>query len=291
MAALRLLPSFLLATSVAAAPLVSQPHALLKREFPEFEDEHNFGEGQEDIIKNALPDAIDLVTRVTENYEGYKDIWSNYFPEDDHETVMEVFQRIVPEADDPGEGDDRLKNARISGYNFFPAMGKGDPCAEGSAAYTSNWVDEKENPLGFSRTHFCPPAYEQPPKYEDMKCTDLGDTVSDKMDFLGATVMHEWIHNDDIGTEVIGERIIDVDGLKGYGPANVRRMLSDNPEKVKLNADSYTWLAIEVFWTKLCLKDDRYKAPSSGGFGDVIEEIGGIIGDITGDDEEDEDDD
>ncbi|KAI9170577.1 hypothetical protein HJFPF1_00045 [Paramyrothecium foliicola] len=282
MTAIKLLPSFLLVASVASAPLETQPHALFKREFPAFEDEDDFQSGQQDKIKRALPDAIDLAVRVAEEYDAYKDIWSHYFPEDDHETVMDVFKRIVPDPEDPEEGDERLKDCRISGYNFWPSMGHEDICAEGDAAYTVNWVDEEGNFEGYSRTHFCAPAYEQVQKYEDIKCNDLGDAVGDKMDFLGATVLHEWLHNDNIGKEATGEHIVDVDGRNGYGPANTRRILSDSPEQAKLNADSYTWLALEVFWTKLCLKDDRYEAPGDEGIVGVIEDIFG------GDDEDDE---
>ncbi|KAI0506306.1 hypothetical protein F5B22DRAFT_660390 [Xylaria bambusicola] len=251
----------LLFTQLAASFPSSHPLLQVKRTFPTFEDENDFQPGQEDQIKAALPDAIDLVARLTENYDQYSDIWAKYFPVADHDTVKKVFQQIVSDPTNPGEGEDRLKDCRVAGFDFLPVTSGEDACAEGATAYTSNFLESDHTYKGVSRTHFCPPAYQQKARYSDISCNDIGDTLNTKMDFLGATILHEWLHNDAVGKAVTGTHIIDVDGQNGYGPYNTRRLLRDSPDQCKNNADSYTWLALEVFWTKLCLRNTPYNDP------------------------------
>lgn len=42
-------------------------------------------------------------------------------------------------------------------------------------------------------------------------------------------------------------------------------MRRDTPDQAKKNDDSYTWLALEVFWTKPCLKNPHYSDPADPG--------------------------
>ncbi|KAL1970177.1 hypothetical protein VTN77DRAFT_6582 [Rasamsonia byssochlamydoides] len=76
-------------------------------------------------------------------------------------------------------------------------------------------------------------------------------------------MVHEWLHNDNVGAAVVGSHITDVstDSIRAYGPYWTRQLLRTNPGQCILNADNYVWLALEVFWTKLCLKNGRYKDP------------------------------
>jgi len=198
---------------------MGRPH-LDKRAFPLFIDTHDFQPGQEDRLKAALPDAIDLVTQVLSDYDGYKDIWLKYFPESDHETVQNVFKRIVSDPSKPGEGEDRVALCRISGFDMSIVNKRIEPCGEDDPAYTFMWPAKQispEMPEGSSFTYFCPRAYQQTPKYNAMDCQAFDDTLNDNMDFLGATVLHEWLHNDQIGQAATGKRISDVNGKDGYG--------------------------------------------------------------------------
>ncbi|KAI0470526.1 hypothetical protein GGR56DRAFT_678416 [Xylariaceae sp. FL0804] len=225
-----------------------------------------WSQATEDHIKAALPDAIDLATAVLQDYDSYKDIWLKYFPESDHATVTNVFKQIVSDPANPGEGEDRLAICRIGGYDLSKE-GFVAPCA-GEAAWTLPWPDDyvtDEQPLGSSYTYFCPEAYQQTPKYTSIDCTAFSDTLNDGLDFLGATILHEWLHNDSVGKAVTGTHITDEDGENGYGPYNTRQMLINSPSKCKTNADSYTWLALEVFWTtRQCFTGNgatRFKDP------------------------------
>lgn len=254
-----ILSSLTLTSLVYAAP---KAH-FSKRTYPKFE---NWGtdavsKDHKKKLTDALPDAIDLVTRVSEDYNTYKDIWSKYFPESDHDDVKKVYAQIVSDPTKPDKGESRLENCQIVGEDFQKGQPQ-DSCAEGAEAWTSNLPDGSfGNPPGTSITYFCDPAYTGPLKYQDMRCVNIGNTLSDKLDFLGATILHEWTHNDAIGKEAIGTHIADIGGEKGYGPWGTRQMLQNDPSSCKLNADSYTWLALEVFWTKLCLNGKRFSDP------------------------------
>ena len=116
---------------------------------------------------------------------------------------------------------------------------------------------EPHQPDTATVTRFCPTAYTSPLKYSSISCNDVGDTASTKMEFLGAIILHEWFHNDAIGKAAIGVHIEDVDGLNGYGPVATRNMRNNRPNDCIRNADSYTWLALEIFWTKHCNHDDK----------------------------------
>lgn len=255
-----LLSSLAFASLINAAP---KAH-ISKRTYPEFVDwpDDAKSKNHKEKLTDALPEAIDLVTRVTENYESYKDIWSKYFAESDHDTVKKVYKQIVSDPSKPGHGEPRLENCKIIGTDLSHGHpSPRDSCAEGYEAYTVEVAPGYDDPAGTTLTYFCDAAYAGPDSYKNMKCVDIGDTLSEKMEFLGATILHEWTHNDNIGKEVIGSHITDVGGMGSYGPWQTRNMLKHNPDSSKINADSYTWLALEVFWTKLCLKDKRFKDP------------------------------
>ncbi|KAI0880238.1 uncharacterized protein GGS22DRAFT_193446 [Annulohypoxylon maeteangense] len=239
-----------------------------RRAFPLFIDTEAFQPNQEDQLKAALPDAIDLVTQVLTGYDVYKDIWLKYFPESDHAKVQNVFKRIVSDPSNPGEGEDRVSLCRISGFDMSNVNPSINPCGEEDVAYTFNWpasAISREMPEGSSFTYFCPGAYKQTPKYNQIDCNGFDDTLNDNMDFLGATILHEWLHNDQIGQAATGTHITDVDGRDGYGPYNTRQMLINQPSQCVNNADSYTWLALEVFWTsRQCFtgtQGNRFKDP------------------------------
>ena len=244
---------------------VTNPRQLSKRTLPDFEDWPN-GDPNQQTLRNALPDSLDLVSRVASNYDKYKAIWDKYFPEADHDKVKGVWNQIMSDPADPGTGEDRLQYCIIIGFDLTKGNAGGDSCAEGAAAYTlpvSSGFLPPGGPPTTTLSYYCPPAFQTALKYSDISCNDLGDTMSTKMDFLGATIMHEWMHNDAIGAAATGQHIIDVNGEDGYGPTAVRNLLINTPDQCVKNADSYTWLALEVFWTALCLQNTIpfYKDP------------------------------
>ena len=178
-----------------------------------------------------------------------------------------MFSRTLFDPTNPGTGEYRIAHCTIIGIDVAKDNQGGDPCAEGADAYTiavPPGVIPDSHPDD-TITYFCPVAYTRTPRYNQISCAALGDTMSTKMDFIGATIMHEWLHNDGIGKAALGFHIEDVDGEAGYGPLATRQMRTNKPDQCVENADSYTWLALEVFWTTLCLHKDipYYKDPSA----------------------------
>lgn len=208
-----------IALSILLLPLARTHPYISRRAYPVFIDTGSFGDGQEAQIRAALPDAIDLATRVQQDYKLYKDIWSKYFPESDHPTVQKVFQNIVSDPSSPGEGLDAIALCRISGLDFSTVNPSVGGCSVASA-YTFKWPSDfvnDEMPAGSSYTYLCPGAYKETARYSDITCSQLTDTLNDGMDFLGATIMHEWLHNDGIGKAATETDITDVNGENGYG--------------------------------------------------------------------------
>lgn len=259
----------LLATSVLSFPADTSPNSkhLNKRTFPDFEDWPPGSDADKQQIQNALPDAIDLVAAAISDYTKYKPIYEKYFPEVDHQRAQNVFKNIVSDPNNAGTGEARLKECIIIGLDVAKGNPGGDPCAEGAEAYTipipPTLIDPGQSQTA-TITHFCPNGLKATPRYSNVQCGDLGDTTSVKMDFLGATVMHEWLHNDAVGKAATGVHIEDINGINGYGPTNTRNLRNSSPNDCLKNADSYTWLALEVFWTKKCSYNDipHFKDPA-----------------------------
>jgi hypothetical protein len=89
-----------------------------------------------------------------------------------------------------------------------------------------------------------------------VSCENFGSRVSWKMDTLGSTIMHEYMHYVNLHNPPFPGRIRDI----AWGPFDVRNM---NKKDAIYNADSYTWFAIENLWSVLCvnLRPDGYEDP------------------------------
>ena len=145
-------------------------------------------------LSEALSDTLLLVQKVSQSYPGddgsgpYRDIWSKYFPDSDHTAVQGVWNQIMSDPSNPGQGEDRVSQALISGTDFLKDLAGVDICgADPVEAYTNPL------PTGFAPglpntgtfTYFCDAAFNLPSRYGDIKCCTVGDTLSSKMEFLG----------------------------------------------------------------------------------------------------------
>ena len=121
-----------------------------------------------------------------------------------------------------------------------------------------------------SITFFCDKAFTLPSRYEDITCATVGDTLSTSMEFLGGTILHEWMHNDALGAQGTGGSHIgdfnprtfldprgQDDPSAGYGPYKSRQLFINHPEQCIVNADNFLWLAYEILWTRACLNSDQ----------------------------------
>lgn len=221
MYALRLLQAFSLASLVVSLPH-SDVHTnqLTKRVLPpvdEFPSDPT-SQNHKSLLSEALSDALLLVQQVSLSYPGddgsgpFKDIWSKYFPDTDHQKVQGVWNKIMSDPNNPGQGEDVLRTAVILGVDLLKQYLNADTCLPGEDAYTNpcdltpfralreillTW--QFLVPTGFDPglpgyatfTFFCDQAFQAPARYGDISCSTVGDTLSTKMDFLAGTILHE----------------------------------------------------------------------------------------------------
>lgn len=132
------------------------------------------------------------------------DIFDHWFPAG-KDNIIAALLAIVPEPVlKPGVGGDDLENFRITPEDFQQGEGEKDFCLRGADAYTSNrGTDEDPSAL----VHFCPQAFDvdQPMRLSDLDCEEDFKfsngryRVTNEMDSLGATILHEMIHFNSIG--------------------------------------------------------------------------------------------
>lgn len=68
-------------------------------------------------------------------------------------------------------------------------------------------------PPQVTSTYSCELAFKAPQLVSNISCQDLGSTVSSKMTFLEAIILHEWLHNEGIGKNVTISKGLGTDDL------------------------------------------------------------------------------
>lgn len=255
-----------LASTISAAPHPQHSEQqLAKRATPIF-DLFAANDPNQATLMAAIPDAIQMA-RLAQDRTTWQSIYDKYFPTAVQAQVAQVFNNIVPDpVNNPTVGSANLANARFNGLDLMTFSARGSSCALGSWAYSIPF------PLGFgilyppavsgsTSVYVCPLGYTLPNLASSIDCDSLGTETSDAMDFLGATILHEWMHNPLLGAAATGNPITDYNGQAGYGPDATLDLLQDNPDACITNADSFTWLALEIYWSNECAA--TYQAPSS----------------------------
>ena len=157
------------------------------------------GKDHRNKLAEALSDTLLLAQQVSLSYPGddgsgpYKDIWSKYFPSSDHQKVQGVWNKIMSDPKNPGQGEDILRTAVIVGTDLVKQQLNVELCEPGVDAYTNPFPAGFDPGLPTTATFsfFCDNAFGAPARYGDISCSTVGDTVSTKMDFLGGTILHE----------------------------------------------------------------------------------------------------
>lgn len=86
-------------------------------------------------------------------------------------------------------------------------------------------------------------------------CASCYPRISSKMWTIGAVMLHEYTHWYKLMSPVM-KPAFDVRGTKDrvYGPFKTRIANGlITAEKARSNADSYTWLANEIWWSQVCV--------------------------------------
>ena len=229
-------------------------------------------------LKTGVRDAYVLAAFAQRLKKTFPDIWDNYFPSDVQDAALNVYQAILPDPDHTDEGGELLSLYQITPFDF---LGEGteeeDLCGRGAEAYTKNY----NNPPGnrYALCHVCDSTYEADELFlteqtcDDFKFANGRYRITQDMNALGATILHEFTHFEPIATLTgvpsmdlqgdperdpnTGDSVMwDVDGPEDPGsPLAARRVLRDKPERAIQNADSYVWVALESYWTVRCSKE------------------------------------
>lgn len=217
-------------------------------------------------IVRGYEDAVRMARSVlswSEEVGWFDPIFVQYFGIEDREFVLDVFAAIAGGREPfpkPAHGGNPLL-AGIEVVVDFESEESPFQCAgEGNEGVTAV-MDTMPGDPPVSKIILCTAGL----KYgaidthqdgvNDVNCDTLDPRVSWKMDTLGSTLLHEFTHAPVLMESIFshlgtGQDSTD-DVENGYGPVKVR-FLRDDPAQARINADSYTWLANEVWWTGEC---------------------------------------
>ncbi|KAI9866454.1 MAG: hypothetical protein M1830_005966, partial [Pleopsidium flavum] len=181
----------------------------------------------EQAWKNSL-ELMSYVLTLPDTFTG--DIFKHYFDPVAADPVKKVFQNMHGGNDASGSPNLGLITIRNDDFNV--------QCAANLKMFAYTQSNYKNGHVIGAQIHICERAY-QLKTINEIKCAELGDTVSYKMTTLGSVLLHEYTHFDVIGKAATGSRIVDY-GEDGYGPLATRTL---DKAKAFTNADSYTWFA------------------------------------------------
>ena len=220
---------------------------------------------QLDQVETAFADALLLAQHAHDNIDNDDTIFSNYFDEGDRAGVKNVFGAIIGSPSlllHHYDGSDLLGNILVQTTDTE------NSCSEQTLAYTND--GKTDHPY----IVLCPNAFKKKAitdlngadhedadgagHYIDCDTLKANGHVSYLMNSLGATLLHEYTHYDDLTEHVFGASIIDQDD--GYGPYNVYGKLDHAFSP--FNADSYLYYAVHSYFNDEC--DFEFGKPRDG---------------------------
>lgn len=171
--------------------------------------------------------------------------------------VSGVFRQLLQADATSPAAKEAIKNT-VNDKNDFGNSGKGN-CGASTKAYTSSSTNT---------FHVCPAGLALPTSATDVKCSNLGDKVSDDMRSLTSTLVHEFMHLNAAGDSAPNSAGHIKDII--YGPSNCHRLRNtksrSNQQKAFINADSYKWLAVNAYYNSVCGKDFQDPETTSADF-------------------------
>ncbi|KAK7062283.1 hypothetical protein R3P38DRAFT_2834433 [Favolaschia claudopus] len=186
-------------------------------------------------------------------------VYQRYFPlsEDDEDTqdkVSSVFALIAGTSSTDGMIGAVVAGMVVDNLDFSEDNGCDTPESD-TLGYTDTdtRVDNRE------KIHFCEAAYALP-STANLDCSTLDPFPSEKMDSFSRVVLHEMTHYSTVGpASELEAQIVDVknsDGEFAYGEPRVHGLIDpaqdDQPGLPEINADSYAWLGLDAFVSRIC---------------------------------------
>ncbi|KAI4195837.1 MAG: hypothetical protein LQ350_006951 [Teloschistes chrysophthalmus] len=186
-------------------------------------------------------------------------IFPNYFSRRDKGKVKQVFERLAGEC---LVGSSMLAQITIQSHETLGPHGHG--CEVDTVAYMFSYQLDSPRivicPLGFRKRAYTRirgggSNYEDDPD-QYVRCQELRaiGRVTVHMETLGSGLLHEYMHFEHLLFDIFGKSINDQitrDGRVAYGPTAVYNNLNKNLLS-RINADSYSFYALQVFWTEVC---------------------------------------
>ncbi|KAL8626818.1 hypothetical protein Q9189_007481 [Teloschistes chrysophthalmus] len=238
----------------------------------DYDVEHGPQPNNWDQVEAAIRDALQLALVTLELIDNDNDIYPHYFSRRDKTKVKAVYESVAGEC---RTGNVLLSKVHIQVTDNFNPPG----CDE--ETLLSMRGPSTDSPV----IVLCPPpdvfkkkAYTrlkddtgdpetQPDRY--LRCQDVtanngaGYHVSYRMETLGALFLHEYMHYHRLTYPVYGRSILDQqlnDGDEAYGPVAVYDNLNKNT-LARVNADSYVYYAMHLFWSEVCGGGVKFAAP------------------------------
>ncbi|KAI4271154.1 MAG: hypothetical protein LQ337_006209 [Flavoplaca oasis] len=218
-----------------------------------------------DRVSGAIYDALQLVIVALDKIDNDNTIFPNYFSRRDREKVKAVYQAIA--------GPCNTGNVMLSDLTLTTQEEPDEECDVDTLAYLYPPSGEQARitlcPNFFKKKAFtmvkgAPNPDDDPDHY--VRCEELraDGHVSYHMETMGAVLLHEYTHFNRITKSIFSKRILDQessDGKLAYGAYRVYNELNKNLLS-RVNADSYTYYAMELFWTEFC--NFQFLAPRKG---------------------------
>lgn len=245
--------------TVIPIPLAPYPDKPYTNEFQyiNYDDSKDEDKKTRTTIHNAFGDWPAMMQKALESIANNEDkTFDRWFPEnvgadesnaiDARGYVSGVFRQLLQADANSPAAKEAIKNT-INDKNDFGQDGKGN-CGSTTKAYTK---------ASTNTFHVCPAGLALPTAATDVKCSDLGDKVSEDMRSLTATLVHEFMHLNAAGDSAPNSAGHIKDVI--YGSSNCHRMRNaksrGNQQKAFVNADSYKWLAVNAYYNSVCGKD------------------------------------
>ncbi|KAI0141740.1 hypothetical protein GGR57DRAFT_509002 [Xylariaceae sp. FL1272] len=185
-------------------------------------------------------------------------IFSRYFTDDasDRSDVSETFKLMIDV--NHGNGPNDILWKMIVDKNDY--MRK---CQNRIAGYHD--VDPVDK---YEKMHFCDVTFAQPVLPSDIECEDLNDKPDVEMDNLARIMLHEMLHNSQVGEFGPARQITDCknnDNQLAYYPQRTHALVRENPGLAVINADNYAWLANNAYFKFACT-NAGHTPPNNGNF-------------------------
>ncbi|KAL1608054.1 hypothetical protein SLS60_002993 [Paraconiothyrium brasiliense] len=227
---------------------------------------------RKDKLTQGHKDAVTIADKALEKMDDdkYKPTLEYWFGkehtnDDSVKKIKGVFKNFVGDNTD-GTGSETNGHTTIYKDDYWIPTDKEIKDADGKTPFCSlKNKDGKTGAAYFKRfkdgaaIHFCDKVFDRA-NLDTLKadnCAKIGDQVSTKKwtkNFIGANVLHEFMHNPRIGRDGVLKSIRDF----AYDAYQCHQLAIDSDvEKRKttiINADTYVWYALDISFQEICSK-------------------------------------